>query len=180
MRRFCTATGGTVDDVDFRKTRWLPGNRFRFGQNWQRFLAVVDDERISAAEMSISELLDADFVKGARFLDAGSGSGMFSLAARNLGATVVSFDFDPDSVGCTQALKQRFWPEDPAWTVSEGSLLDKGFLETLGTFDIVYSWGVLHHTGSLHEAMHNVAHLVASGGKLCVAIYNYQGLATEA
>ncbi len=48
---------------------------------------------------------------GNSFLDVGSGSGLFSLAAMRLGADRVhSFDYDPQSVGCTKELKRRFPP----------------------------------------------------------------------
>jgi 2-polyprenyl-6-hydroxyphenyl methylase/3-demethylubiquinone-9 3-methyltransferase len=120
-------------------------------------------------------MLELDSLEGKRFLDAGSGSGLFSLAARRLGATVYSFDFDPQSVQCTRELQRRYYAGDSAWVVAEGSVLDPGYLGTLGTFDIVYSWGVLHHTGAMWQALENIQALVASGGKLFIAIYNDQG-----
>ena len=92
-----------------------------------------------------------------------------------MGALVHSFDYDPDSVGCTRELKRRYFPEDPRWTVEEGSVLDSSYLNSLGTFDIVYSWGVLHHTGAMWQALDNVAPLVNPGGVLFIAIYNDQG-----
>src|SRR5262249_43336829 len=110
--------------------------------------------------------------------DVGSGSGLFSLAARRLGARVRSFDFDPQSVACTEELKQRYFPGDPQWTISEGSVLDRAFMTSLGTFDAVYAWGVLHHTGALWKALEAATEPVAPGGKLFVAIYNHQRLWT--
>jgi 2-polyprenyl-6-hydroxyphenyl methylase/3-demethylubiquinone-9 3-methyltransferase len=71
------------------------------------------------------------------------------LAARRLGATVHSFDYDPQSVACTAELKRRYFPEDGAWRVEEASVLDQDYLRRLGQFEVVYSWGVLHHTGVL-------------------------------
>jgi 2-polyprenyl-6-hydroxyphenyl methylase/3-demethylubiquinone-9 3-methyltransferase len=114
-------------------------------------------------------------LSGKTFVDAGSGSGLFSLAARRLGARVHSFDYDPHSVACTMELKRRYFDGDEHWIIEEGSVLDQRFLAGLGQFDVVYSWGVLHHTGAMWTALENVIPLVRKGGTLFIAIYNDQG-----
>lgn len=151
------------------------GCRFAFGENWRRFLMMLDEERIRIAEDSLKLMLDVADLRGKTFLDIGSGSGLFSLAARRLGAKVHSFDYDPQSVSCTAELKRRYYPEDMNWHVEEGSALDQEYLAKLGQWDIVYSWGVLHHTGAMWRALENVAPLVSRGGRLYIAIYNDQG-----
>jgi 2-polyprenyl-3-methyl-5-hydroxy-6-metoxy-1,4-benzoquinol methylase len=151
------------------------GERFDFGANWARFLRTVNDERITLAEGSLCEMLTVKDLHGKRFLDAGSGSGLFSLAARRLGATVLSFDYDSKSVACTRELKRRYLPDDSQWVIEEGSVLDRNFLTRLGQFDVVYSWGVLHHTGAMWEALGNILPLVGAKGCLYIAIYNDQG-----
>jgi 2-polyprenyl-3-methyl-5-hydroxy-6-metoxy-1,4-benzoquinol methylase len=150
------------------------GERFAFGANWARFLGQLSPERISEAERSLREMLEAESLKGQTFLDIGSGSGLFSLAARRLGATVHSFDYDPESVACGQDLRRRFLQDDPEWRVEQGSILDASYIASLGAFDIVYSWGVLHHTGNMWKALENAVVPVAVGGRLFIAIYNYQ------
>lgn len=155
------------------------GQRFEFGENWTRFLGVLDDERIAEARKSLVAMLGTESLEGISFLDVGSGSGLFSLAARSLGAKVTSFDFDPKSVACARELKRRYFPDDPDWTILEGSVLDRSFLATLGQHDLVYSWGVLHHTGAMWAALENVAPSVAPGGRLFIAIYNDQGRASK-
>jgi 2-polyprenyl-3-methyl-5-hydroxy-6-metoxy-1,4-benzoquinol methylase len=112
---------------------------------------------------------------GCRFLDVGCGSGLFSLAARRLGARVHSFDFDPQSVACAEELSRRYFPDDDQWTIEPGSALDADYLNELGEFDVVYSWGVLHHTGNMWQALENVSRLVRPGGVLAIALYNDQG-----
>jgi len=145
---------------------------FAFGRNWQEFLKAVDDERIKIAEESLTEFLNLEDLRGKSFLDIGCGSGLFSKAAFNLGAErVVSFDVDPFSVQCCRYLHEI--SGKPAnWQVMEGSVLDREFLNGLGEFDIVYSWGVLHHTGRMWDALKNSAALVKPGGHYYIAIYN--------
>lgn len=155
------------------------GARFEFGKNWTRFLRVLNEERIAIAERSLNAMLNTERLDGKSFLDVGSGSGLFSLVARRLGAKVRSFDYDPQSVACTTELKRRYFPGDADWIVERGSVLDSDYLEKLGTYDIVYSWGVLHHTGQMWRALDNVKPLVRMGGQLFIAIYNDKGEVTD-
>jgi 2-polyprenyl-6-hydroxyphenyl methylase/3-demethylubiquinone-9 3-methyltransferase len=155
------------------------GGRFAFGRNWQRFLRNVDEERIAQAEESLRRLLQCKTLGGRTFLDVGCGSGLFSLAARRLGASVRSFDYDEHSVACCDELKRRYFPDDDDWKVELGSVLDRPYLEALPVFDVVYSWGVLHHTGDMWQAMANLDRVVKPGGALSIAIYNDQGGATR-
>jgi 2-polyprenyl-3-methyl-5-hydroxy-6-metoxy-1,4-benzoquinol methylase len=150
-------------------------NRFEFGKNWRRFLELLDEERISVATESLRTMLGVDTLEGKTFLDIGSGSGLFSLAARRLGAKVFSFDFDPDSVACGLELKKRYFSGDADWHIEHGSILDRDYILSLGKFDIIYSWGVLHHTGHMWEALENASLAVAESGKIFIAIYNDTG-----
>jgi 2-polyprenyl-6-hydroxyphenyl methylase/3-demethylubiquinone-9 3-methyltransferase len=153
------------------------GERFAFGENWSQFLTLVDEVRINEAVTSIRTMLETDDLNGQRFADVGSGSGLFSLAARRLGAEVVSFDYDPECVACTGEMQRRYdvGSADRTWQVLQGSALDGDFISTLGLFDVVYSWGVLHHTGDMWAALGNVATIVAPNGRLLISIYNDQG-----
>jgi 2-polyprenyl-6-hydroxyphenyl methylase/3-demethylubiquinone-9 3-methyltransferase len=151
------------------------GARFEFGKNWANFLKTLNEEGIVAAERAFKELLDGYDLMGKKFLDIGSGSGLSSLVAKRLGATIHSFDFDPYSVASTRELKRRYYPEDTGWVIEEGSVLDKDYMKSLGQFDMVYSWGVLHHTGSMWNAIENAQSAVNNGGIFFIAIYNDQG-----
>ncbi len=136
--------------------------RFGFGENWLEFAELIDEGRIVEAELSLQRLCGRDRLDDQRLIDVGSGSGLSSLAARRLGARVHSFDYD--SVACTARLRDRQRPSDADWSVEQGSILDPLYLAGLGTFDIVYSWGVLHHTGALQDALARAASLVGARG----------------
>ena len=153
----------------------LEKERFNFGKNWKSFFNTVYDENIYSAEKSLKTLLNMESLKGKTFLDIGSGSGLFSLAARNLGAKVTSFDYDPESVECTKEMKRKFANGDSDWEIKRGSVLDKHFLTTLRKFDILYSWGVLHHTGDLWQALENITTCLKERGTLVISLYNDQG-----
>ncbi len=144
---------------------------FSFGRNWQKYLERLTPERFAQARESLSESLGGADLSGRRFLDVGCGSGLFSLSALDLGAeSVTSIDIDPHSVACAQYLRSRSErPED--WEIVRGSVLERPFLEELGTAEVVYSWGVLHHTGAMWTAVENVMELVRPGGLFCLALY---------
>ena len=145
---------------------------FSFGRNWQNFLQSVDESRLTIAKESLTQFLNMDSLRGKTFLDIGCGSGLFSYAANNLGASkIVSFDVDPISVECCKSLRERAG-NPPEWKVYEGSILDANFVSQLDHFDIVYAWGVLHHTGNMWEAIYQSAGLVKQAGYLYIALYN--------
>lgn len=156
------------------------GRRFGFGRNWSRFLEQLDEQRIADAEASLRAMLGVADLRDRTYLDIGCGSGLFSLAARRLGAEVRSFDFDMQSVACTAELRRRYFPEDTAWHIEPGSVLDPEFMAGLGTHDVVYSWGVLHHTGAMYIAIEHALARVAANGQLFIAIYADQGWKSHA
>ena len=152
------------------------GERFEFGRNWRHFIEHVDESHIAYSKLALQQLLRVSDLRGVNFLDVGSGSGLSSLAACRLGARVTSFDYDPQSVAASEELRRRFHDGSQSWSIGIGSALDDDFMKSLGTFDIVYSWGVLHHTGQMYRAIENVLQCVRPGGVIAIAIYNDQGV----
>lgn len=143
---------------------------FRFGENWQSFVATVGPDKIAAAEEGLRRLFPANEIRGSRFLDIGCGSGLSALAAYRLGAaSVEAIDRDAASVAATTALFAKFAPDCPR-SVRQASVFDLA-PERLGTYDIVHSWGVLHHTGDLWAAFERACAMVGDRGRLAVALY---------
>jgi len=156
-------------------------DRFEFGKNWESYSQLIDEDRIAAAESRLASLLGMPDFSGRSFLDIGCGSGLHSLAALRLGASeLLAIDLDPDSVGTTRAVLDRFWKK-PNSSVRQLSVFDLD-KDGIGNFDIVYSWGVLHHTGDMNRAIRTAAAHVKPGGLFAVALYGktrYCGMWTK-
>lgn len=144
--------------------------RFEFGKNWESFAHLVDEGRLAAAEDRLASLLGSRDLAGRTFLDIGCGSGLHSLVALRLGASkIAAIDIDPVSVSTAQSVFDRYWT-DSNRLVTTASVFDLPEMR-LGEFDIVYSWGVLHHTGDMNRAIRIAAEHVGPGGLLAVALY---------
>ncbi len=153
--------------------------RFDFGENWTKYSTLIDPARIAEAEQSLVTMFQVSDLIGKSFLDVGCGSGIFSLAAKNLGAEVFSFDVDLNSVSCTRELKISHHKNDDNWKIKSGSVLDQEFIREVGQYDFVYCWGVAHHTGAMMKAFQNLSKLVNEGGQLFLAVYNDQGILSK-
>ena len=170
------ARGGAVPGMNAAK-EIEAGDRFQLGANWANFVRLNPDGSTKPPELSLKEMLGVADLRGQRFLDISSGSGLFSLAARRLGRQRPLVDLDRDSVQCTQELKQRYFPGDDGWTIEKGSVLDRAYMEGLGRSTSSIAWGVLHHTGAMWLAIENAIARVATYAASCsvAALYNDQG-----
>lgn len=143
---------------------------FAFGENWAAYARLVDQPAIDAAERGLLKLIPAAQLAGATFLDIGCGSGVHSLAAWRLGISRLhALDIDPKCVETTTALLSKYQVAIP-YQAQPASIFDVS-PESLGQFDIVYSWGVLHHTGNMRAAIAKAASLVKPSGLFALALY---------
>lgn len=160
------------------KNKTAMRNVFHFGRNWTNYVKkVVNEKVIEEAKKSLLEYLPSECYEGKTFIDIGFGSGIFSLAATLLGCKkVISFDSDAQNLIAMEILRKRFEPTIPhnvAWIVFQGNILDETLVNKLtNTGDIVYSWGVLHHTGNMWQAIRNATRLTKENGYFIIAIYN--------
>lgn len=147
--------------------------RFAFGQNWQQFVRrSLDDERIATARDHILGFLGRKDLKGVAFLDIGCGSGINSAAVSTCGVErIFSFDYDPNSVAATAQVREHVGGGEN-WQVMRGDVLDNAFIQSLGKWSCVYSWGVLHHSGDVWRAIENALQTVAHGGLFYIALYS--------
>jgi predicted RNA methylase len=146
-------------------------SHFSFGENWAQYAEKIDERRIEEAEKSLIRLVGRESIQGRTFLDIGCGSGLFSLAALRLGCPrLLAVDLDPNSVQTTRKTLERYAPAGANWDCQRISVFDLDPAK-VGTFDIVYSWGVLHHTGAMYKAIEKASGMVKPHGMLTLALY---------
>jgi predicted RNA methylase len=146
-------------------------SHFSFGENWAQYSEKINERRIEEAERSLIRLVGREQIEGRTFLDIGCGSGLFSLAAVRLGCrSLLAVDLDPNSVETTRKTLTRYARSGAKWACRRVSVFDLD-PKDFGTFDVVYSWGVLHHTGAMYKAIAKASEVVGPRGTLALALY---------
>jgi SAM-dependent methyltransferase len=144
--------------------------KFDFGSNWNSFFKKVNEQNIQKSIDSILELCPKEIVAGKSVIDIGCGSGINSIAFERIGArTVSAVDVDKGCLDTTNEMILRF-TNAQKFQVFHCDILETEKLPN-SKFDLVYSWGVLHHTGNMNLAIMNSIKLVNQSGYLFIALY---------
>lgn len=152
--------------------RFVPESNYadNFGMQWNHFSKTQLDshsgKNISSERFWMATNWSKDDVKGKWVLDVGCGSGRFAEVALNAGAKVVAIDYSTAVDACYQNLI-----EHPNIHIVQADIYALPFLN--GSFDFVYSLGVLQHTPDVFKAFSALPPMLEPGGKLCVDYYEY-------
>ena len=106
-----------------------------------------------------------DGLEGKTVLDGGCGSGMVSVAFATLGADVTGVDVTRQCVENGRKNAQRFGVE------CRFIQADLVTLSLDDQFDIIYTWGVLHHTPDAEASFHSLATHLKEDGDIIIAVY---------
>lgn len=141
---------------------------FKFGKNWKNYSNKITKVNIEDSLRDLKYLLKSLKLKNnLTFIDVGCGSGVHSIAAKKLGFKVTSVDRDKTCIITTKKNFNKFYNSNKTTIFQDDILNTKVFKK----YDIVYSWGVLHHTGNLWKALNNVKKLVKKNGYLIISLY---------
>lgn len=152
--------------------------KFKFGENWLRFNKLINRKKILQARNSLKKYKISYMNKS--FLDVGCGSGLFSLAASTLGCKkIYSVDVDDSSIKSTKILRENFNRKNLNWNIEKVSLIRDSFTKKCKNYDIIYCWGVAHHTGNMFKAFENLVNVCKINSHLVIAIYNDEGLKSK-
>lgn len=145
---------------------------YEFGENWADYARHMTQRDIDQARQALVRLVPEECIAGKKFLDIGCGSGLHSLAALSCNAaSVTCFDLDIQSLETAQRVVGKFYPDAHVQFIQGSILADDMAQRVPHLYDVVYSWGVLHHTGDMRTAITHAAQFVAAGGCFAIAIY---------
>jgi SAM-dependent methyltransferase len=136
-----------------------------FTQNVDR---IISDELLC---------LEPQWFWGKRVLDAGSGNGRWTVGLLRLGCDVLAVDASSHALDrVSEAVREHAPGSLDRLETRAVDLLDLPADLAAERFDLVFSFGVLHHTGDTYAALRNVAALVRDGGVLFLYLYGQQSV----
>ncbi len=147
--------------------------KFSFGKNWQAYSKnALTKKSLMDFKHDFDELFNGIDFKNKKFIDIGFGQGLAILIAAEKGADVVGIDIDANNIKALNiTLQEMGRVKVPKTDIV--SILDDDYVNRYkSNYDIVHSWGVLHHTGNMTKGFDNACDLVATNGYFICSIYN--------
>ena len=120
------------------------------------------------AEPHILDFAGFHLWRGKRVLEIGCGIGTDAEQFARHGAEYVGIDISNESLGIS---RQRFQLYGLVGDFYLGSVTNKDFLRELGVFDLVYSYGVLHHFPGMQQHLDNISDVMHAGSELRFMVY---------
>ncbi len=142
-----------------------------YSLQWNRFRILRPDE--DEATFRNRTGLKPEEIAGKQVLDAGCGMGRYLIVAARAGARVVGIDLSA-AVEAARDLTRDL----PGVTLARADLLRTPFRE--GSFDHIYSLGVIDHTPQPRAVFLELARLLKPGGRIVVWVYQRESRAVEA
>jgi len=124
--------------------------------------------RARAERSMFARLLDEAIPGNARIADVGCGTGQMSLYLARGDRLVVGADLSRPSLRLGAAAAKRFGLDRVLFVETD---LQRSALAT-GSFDVVYSSGVVHHTPDPRATFAHLARLARPGGTIVLGVYN--------
>lgn len=131
----------------------------RYGEQQDRVRYQLEPEILRVAQF--------DTARGRTVLEIGVGMGADLVRWARAGAEVTGVDLTARAV---ELSRQRLADEGLAGTVSQADAEHLPFADD--AFDVVWSWGVLHHTPDADGALLEAARVLKPGGRLAVMVYH--------
>ena len=131
----------------------------------RQFYDQVEDER-NRLEPFIAAFADFASARDRALLEIGVGVGTDFIRFARAGARVTGVDLTQHSVSL---VRQRLALEGLTGEVQVADAEQLPFKDA--AFDVVYSWGVLHHTPEPDLAIAEAVRVLKPGGRLCLMLY---------
>lgn len=118
-----------------------------------------------------SRFVDFAAARGRDVLEMGCGSGFASQLFAEAGARVTAVDLTDWAIDTTRQ-RMRAFGLDATVQQADGERLP--FADA--SFDIVFSWGVIHHTTDMDQALRELIRVLRPGGELVLMVYHRHSL----
>tara|TARA_Y100001968_G_scaffold332789_1_gene392263 strand:+ start:3321 stop:4262 length:942 start_codon:yes stop_codon:yes gene_type:complete len=121
-------------------------------------------------------LVDESWFKGKKVLDAGCGNGRWSYGFAKMGADITCIDINQSAIEETKKALVSF---NVNKTFIQTSLEDLPNHLNDETFDLVFSWGVLHHTKKFNQSFENICRYCKEQGLLYLYLYGRESISYD-